>query len=323
MLPWLAFSEAVGRAPHVLIEHRNFIKKLVFPVEILPVTQALSALVTEAFALAHLSFGAGASCRGSIPADRVSLLPVLLIPQLLFTLGRRVVSLRARRLYARPRPDHQLPADAVVLGSRRSAIPKRRCQGRLARDSDKKPDLCAGRGYRVDLSRGLGSGVSLALETLAGFRRRIRAGLRVVSISSARASQTSSELIQGPSWTFRSATNNALRKQVREFAEAEIGPHVLEWDENQIFPLEVIKKCGELGFMGAIFPEELRRCGLGYIEYAIIIEELARVDPSVGLIVAAHNSLCTNHIYPRRQSRSRSSAISRSSQPASGSAAGP
>jgi alkylation response protein AidB-like acyl-CoA dehydrogenase len=88
-----------------------------------------------------------------------------------------------------------------------------------------------------------------------------------------------------------------LRKHVREFAEAEIAPHVLEWDENQIFPLEVVKKCGELGFLGAIFPEELGGAGLSYIDYAIIIEELARVDPSVGLIVAAHNSLCTNHIF--------------------------
>jgi alkylation response protein AidB-like acyl-CoA dehydrogenase len=88
-----------------------------------------------------------------------------------------------------------------------------------------------------------------------------------------------------------------LRKTVREFAEAEIAPHVLEWDENQIFPLEVIKKAGKLGLMGAIFPEELGGSGLGYIDYAIIIEELSRVDPSVGLIVAAHNSLCSNHIY--------------------------
>src|SRR3984893_7740011 len=88
-----------------------------------------------------------------------------------------------------------------------------------------------------------------------------------------------------------------LRKAVREFAEAEIAPHVLEWDEEQIFPLEAIKKAGQLGFLGAIFPEELGGAGLGYIDYAIIIEELARVDPSVGLIIAAHNSLCTNHIY--------------------------
>ncbi len=88
-----------------------------------------------------------------------------------------------------------------------------------------------------------------------------------------------------------------LRKTVRDFAEAEIAPYVLEWDEDQIFPLDAIKEAGRLGFLGAIFPEELGGAGLGYIDYAIIIEELARVDPSVGLIVAAHNSLCTNHIY--------------------------
>ncbi|MBV8819859.1 MAG: acyl-CoA dehydrogenase family protein, partial [Acidobacteriaceae bacterium] len=88
-----------------------------------------------------------------------------------------------------------------------------------------------------------------------------------------------------------------LRKSVRDFAEAEIAPHVLEWDEDQIFPLEVIKKAGKLGYLGSIFPEELGGAGLGYIDYAIITEELARVDPSVGLIVAAHTSLCTNHIY--------------------------
>src|SRR5579884_3468528 len=88
-----------------------------------------------------------------------------------------------------------------------------------------------------------------------------------------------------------------LRKSVSEFAESEIAPHVLEWAEGQVFPLEVIKKAGELGFLGAIFPEELGGSGLGYIEYSIIVEELARVDPSVGLIVAAHNSLCTNHIF--------------------------
>ncbi len=94
-----------------------------------------------------------------------------------------------------------------------------------------------------------------------------------------------------------SAEQVQLRKSVRDFAEAEIAPHVLEWDENQTFPLEVIKKAGELGMLGAIFPEEFGGAGLGYIEYSIIIEELARVDPSVALIVAAHNSLCTNHIY--------------------------
>ena len=93
------------------------------------------------------------------------------------------------------------------------------------------------------------------------------------------------------------AEQRQLRRAVRDFAEAEIAPHVLEWDEEQMFPLAVIKKAGELGFMGAIFPEELGGAGYGYIEYSIILEELARVDPSVALIVAAHNSLCTNHIF--------------------------
>jgi alkylation response protein AidB-like acyl-CoA dehydrogenase len=88
-----------------------------------------------------------------------------------------------------------------------------------------------------------------------------------------------------------------LRREVREFAQAEIAPHVLEWDENQIFPLEVIHKLGALGYMGAIFPEEYGGPGLGYVDYAIIIEELSRVDGSVGIIVAAHTSLCSNHIY--------------------------
>jgi alkylation response protein AidB-like acyl-CoA dehydrogenase len=88
-----------------------------------------------------------------------------------------------------------------------------------------------------------------------------------------------------------------LRRAVREFAEAEIAPHVAEWDESQTFPLDVVKKLGRLGYMGAIFPESLGGAGLGYIEYSIIIEELSRVDGSVGIIVAAHTSLCSNHIF--------------------------
>jgi len=89
----------------------------------------------------------------------------------------------------------------------------------------------------------------------------------------------------------------ALRKAVREFAESEIGPHVLEWDEAQTFPAEAVKKLGRLGYLGSIFPEELGGAGLSYVDYAIIIEELSRVDGSVGLIVAAHTSLCSNHIF--------------------------
>lgn len=88
-----------------------------------------------------------------------------------------------------------------------------------------------------------------------------------------------------------------LRKAVREFAEGEILPHVLEWDEAQTFPLAVVKKLGQLGYMGSIFPEELGGSGLGYIDYSIIIEEISRVDPSVGLILAAHTSLCSNHVF--------------------------
>ena len=88
-----------------------------------------------------------------------------------------------------------------------------------------------------------------------------------------------------------------LRKTVREFALGEIAPHVMEWDEVSHFPTELLPKLGEMGFMGVIFPEEYGGAGLGYIEYATVIEELARVDGSVGLVVAAHNSLCSNHIY--------------------------
>ena len=88
-----------------------------------------------------------------------------------------------------------------------------------------------------------------------------------------------------------------LRKSVREFAEGEIAPHVMEWDEVSQFPAELIPKLAGMGLLGVIFPEEYGGAGLGYIEYATVIEELARVDGSIGLIVAAHNSLCSNHIF--------------------------
>src|SRR5215471_13853085 len=88
-----------------------------------------------------------------------------------------------------------------------------------------------------------------------------------------------------------------LRKTVREFAEAEIKPHVMAWDESQTFPVEIFRKLGDLGVLGAVFPEELGGSGYNYVDYVIMIEELARVDPSIALSVAAHISLCTNHIY--------------------------
>lgn len=88
-----------------------------------------------------------------------------------------------------------------------------------------------------------------------------------------------------------------VKKMVREFAEAEIKPNVMAWDEAQHFPRELFAKMGELGLAGVIFPEEVGGAGMGYVEYATVIEEIARVCGSVGLSVAAHNSLCTNHLY--------------------------
>ena len=87
-----------------------------------------------------------------------------------------------------------------------------------------------------------------------------------------------------------------MRKEVRGFAEREVAPHVSEWDEKSEFPHEVVKKLGAMGLMGVIFPEELGGAGMGYVEYVLAIEELSRVDGSVGIIVASHNSLCTNHV---------------------------
>src|SRR5579884_3206559 len=88
-----------------------------------------------------------------------------------------------------------------------------------------------------------------------------------------------------------------LRRSVREFAEREIEPHVMEWDEASKFPLETIKELGRLGLLGTIFPSEYGGAGMGYVEYVLAIEELSRVDGSVGIIVAAHTSLCSNHIF--------------------------
>jgi len=88
-----------------------------------------------------------------------------------------------------------------------------------------------------------------------------------------------------------------IQQSVKDFAESEIKPHVMEWDEAQTFPADVVKKLGELGMLGAIFPEEYGGAGLSYVDYVNIIEELGVVDSGIGLTVAAHNSLCTGHIY--------------------------
>ena len=93
-----------------------------------------------------------------------------------------------------------------------------------------------------------------------------------------------------------SETQTMIAQSIRDFAEKNIRPYIMEWDEAQIFPVPLFRKLGAMGFMGILVPEELGGSGLGYHEYITIIEEIAKVDPSIGLSVAAHNSLCTNHI---------------------------
>jgi hypothetical protein len=88
-----------------------------------------------------------------------------------------------------------------------------------------------------------------------------------------------------------------LRETIRAFAEEKIAPHVREWDEACRFPREVFAELGEMGILGVLFPEKYGGAEMSYVDYVIIVEELSRVDPSVGIGVAAHNSLCSNHIY--------------------------
>ena len=94
----------------------------------------------------------------------------------------------------------------------------------------------------------------------------------------------------------RYENQDMIEHMVRDFAEKEIRPNVMKWDESQHFPVDLFKKMGELGMMGVFVPEEYNGAGLGYFEYVTIVKEVARVCGSIGLSVAAHNSLCTNHI---------------------------
>jgi len=87
-----------------------------------------------------------------------------------------------------------------------------------------------------------------------------------------------------------------IRQSAKDFAEKHIRPHFMEWDESQHFPVDLFHKLGELGFMGVLVPEEYGGAGLSYQEYVTIIDEISKVCGSIGLSVAAHNSLCTNHI---------------------------
>ncbi len=88
-----------------------------------------------------------------------------------------------------------------------------------------------------------------------------------------------------------------LRREIRDFAAREIAPHVMAWDEASEFPIDAVKKLGAMGLLGVIFPPEYGGAGLGYVDYVLAIEELSAVDGSLGITVAAHNSLGTNHIF--------------------------
>lgn len=94
-----------------------------------------------------------------------------------------------------------------------------------------------------------------------------------------------------------SDNNLEIQKLAREFSQNKIAPVAMKFDESQDFPWEIINELGEMGFMGIIFPEEYGGAGLTIMDYAIIVEEVSKADPSVGLTVASHNGLCTNHIY--------------------------
>ena len=94
-----------------------------------------------------------------------------------------------------------------------------------------------------------------------------------------------------------SERENEVQKLTRGFAREKIAPFVMKFDESQEFPFEIIRELSELGFLGIIFPEEYGGAGFSTLEYAIIVEEISKVDPSIGLTVASHNGLCTNHIY--------------------------
>ncbi len=94
-----------------------------------------------------------------------------------------------------------------------------------------------------------------------------------------------------------SEDQRSIRDMVRSFARNEIAPHAASWDEAQHFPRELFARLGELGLLGVIIPEEHGGAGLGYVEYVLVLEELGAADGGIGLSVAAHNSLCTNHLY--------------------------
>ena len=105
------------------------------------------------------------------------------------------------------------------------------------------------------------------------------------------------ELTSPPFMMELTENQTIIRNTIREFAEKNIRPYIMHYDESQDFPMDIMRQLGELGFLGILVSEEYGGASLGYTEYVLIIEELAKVDPSISLSVAAHNGLCTNHIY--------------------------
>jgi alkylation response protein AidB-like acyl-CoA dehydrogenase len=109
---------------------------------------------------------------------------------------------------------------------------------------------------------------------------------------------SSTTLPQSSSHSFRlTEEQEQLRREIRAFAAKEIAPHVMEWDEASEFPAAVVKQLGHMGLLGVLIPGELGGAELGYVDYMMAIEEISAVDGSIGIIMAAHNSLGMNHIY--------------------------
>src|ERR1700684_3517182 len=121
-------------------------------------------------------------------------------------------------------------------------------------------------------------------------RRHSACGKRAMLTSGMNAQATDTTLSHNHSFALTDEQEQ-LRKEIRDFAAREIAPNVMRWDEASEFPLEVVQKLGEMGLMGVLFPVELGGSGLGYVDYALAVEELSAVDGSLRLIVASPNSL--------------------------------
>ena len=205
----------------------------------------------------------------------------------------------------RPRAGHEVPVSvAQAAGATGPSVRSLACSSRTSRPkvrgtSCRPPFFLYGvsaRTSRSRLGRAAGPGVAGSVIVVAGLHSKQG------SCSGRRPTGCRPEDGPQPGRTstmdFRtSEQQEILRRTVREFAEAEIRPHVMAWDEAQHFPSELVPRLAALGLMGIQIPEEYGGAGMSAVDYCICIEELARVDPSVALSVAAHNGLCTAHIF--------------------------